>query len=148
VTEDQPQHVHTVPTELERSDGFIDFAVLFAMILVVWDLALHGVPLWASLPFVIIAAVWTLTGEPAADVPYIGAVAAGIRSKLGLRRAHEWVLAYLWYFRVAVWPEWRTRWQNSRLWCAMAPTWRRWQTLLHASGVLLSSRRVRFWSKR
>jgi len=140
-----------VPTELERSDGFIDLAVFAGTVLVVWDLALNHVPLLAMLPLVLIVAVLTLTGEPAADVPYIGAVASGIRSKLGLRRAHEWVLAFGHYFTLAVWPEWMERWQksrisNSRLLSAVRTTrlLLRW---LNLSGAPMKCKHLRFWKK-
>ncbi len=134
----------TVPTELERSDGFVDLSILAAAVLTMWELALHGVPIWAMAPIVVLVAIFTLTGEPAADVPYIGAVAAGVRSKLGLRRAHEWCLAYVHYFKVRIWPDWMTHWNNSRLRFTLRTKlpWLRWP---HVNGVRLNSKRLRFW---
>lgn len=115
---DQQPALHTVPTELGRSDGFLDIAALGLTILIVWQLALYNVSLWLMIPFVLVVAIFTLTGEPAADVPYLGAVAAGLRSKLGLRRAHEWILAFWHYFRLAIWPVWRAHcirlWKSAR----------------------------------
>jgi len=156
---DQAPVTVTVPTELERSDGFVDLAVLFGTGLLIWWLAvpkdlgpLHigGIALWYTLPLFAIIAVFTLTGEPAADVPYIGAVAAGLRSKLGLRRAHEWLLAYWHFFKVAQWPPIThalgERWKNSRLRSATRTRlpWLRWPS---ANGVRRLSRHVPFLSR-
>lgn len=104
--------VHTIPTELERQDAFVDLAALAGVVLVAWYLLLHDAVWWAA-PFVVVVAIWTLTGEPAADVPYIGAIASGLRSKLGLRRAHEWVQAWWHYFQVRTWRDWRAWWASS-----------------------------------
>ncbi len=92
-----------VPTELEREDAFADIAVLFGAGLVTWWLSLHGLAA-LGIPIVLGAVVWTLTGEPVTDVPYLGALAASFRSRLGLRRAHEWVQAWWHHFGVATWP--------------------------------------------
>lgn len=115
---DDPQSPVVIPTELERRDGFLDLAAVVGMGLADWELWLHGLPVvWLVLPTLAVA-TWTLTGEAAADVPYVGAIAAGLRSKLGLRRAHEWVQAFAHYFRVRVWPDWRSwcgqSWRSSR----------------------------------
>lgn len=114
--EDRPALV-TVPTELERQDAFIDGAALAGTVLIAWWLTLQGLGWWLA-PLVVLVSVWTLTGEPAADVPYLGAVASGLRSKLGLRRAHEWLLAFWHYFRLAIWPVWKANceayWNSSR----------------------------------
>jgi hypothetical protein len=101
---DQPAII-TVPTQLNRTDGFIDVAALLGSGLAVWWLALRGVPIWAFIPILVALAIFTLTGEPAGDVPFIGMVAAGLRSKLGLRRASEWLMAWWHYFRVRQWPD-------------------------------------------
>lgn len=106
MSEERP--IHTVPTELDRSDGFLDLAGLAATGLVVWQLALYGVPWWLMVLPTSIVAVWVLTGEPAADVPYLGAIAAALRSRLGLRRAHEWVFAAFHWWHLAVYPVWRS----------------------------------------
>ena len=104
--EDRPLTV-TVPTELERADAFIDFTVLASAALLSSWLVQHGLPWPMLLPGLVPLAVWALTGEGAADIPYIGSVAAGLRARFGLRRAHEWVLAYSWYCKVAILPVWR-----------------------------------------
>jgi hypothetical protein len=100
--------VHTVPTELERSDAFFDVAAMAGTLLLAYCwVSIYALP-WqiVALPVVAVLA-WALTGEPACDVPYIGAVAAGLRSKLGQRRIHEWTLAWQHYFTTAVLPVWR-----------------------------------------
>lgn len=107
MNDDRPTLI-TVPTELERADVFWDLAALFITVIIVWQFWLADVSILWMLPLILLVAVWSLTGEPATDVPYVGAIANGLRSKLGLRRAHEWVLAFLHYFRLAVWPIWRT----------------------------------------
>ncbi len=136
----------TVPTELERSDGFVDLSILAAAVLTMWELALHDVPIWAMAPIVVLVAIFTLTGEPAADVPYIGAVAAGVRSKLGLRRAHEWCLAYLHYTNVVTRPRLETSWNQSRLHFALTTRlpWLHWPRVNVAS---LRSKLPGSWSK-
>lgn len=143
---DQPSTI-TVPSELERGDGFVDLAAMAFTGLAVWYGFLHGVPVWLMLTPVLLVAVWTLTGEAAADTPYIGAIAAGLRSKLGLRRAHEWCLAYAHYFRVAVQPRLEYKWLTSKLGSRIA-TWRCWQTLGRISGARLNSRRLLSWRPR
>lgn len=117
MTDDQPETI-TIPTELNRADGFYDLAALFGSGLMAWWLVSVGAPLWLPVPFVLLIAVWTLTGEPAADVPYLGVVASVLRSRLGLRRAHEWLLAWGHYFRIRTWPDFKewtaatgSRWQ-------------------------------------
>lgn len=109
---ERPQLV-TVPTELDRSDAFFDCAILAGAVLIMWDAILNGVPWQWLVPGVLIVAIWTLTGEPAADVPFIGAIAAGLRSKLGLRRAHEWLLAFGHFYRVVIWPQWRLNYAHA-----------------------------------
>jgi hypothetical protein len=111
---EQPAIV-TVPTELSRTDGWFDLSALMISGLAVWWLALKGVPVWAFLPGLVLLAIFTLSGEPAADIPFVGAIAAGLRSKLGLRRAHEWVQAYSHYFLVRQWPDFRVWVHTSRL---------------------------------
>lgn len=108
-TESQQPTLLTVPTELERTDGFIDLAVLVGAVLAVWWLCLKGVPIEFIAPFTVPLAIWVLTGEAAGDVPFLGAVAAGLRSLLGLRRAHEWLFAWAHYFTVGIWPIWKER---------------------------------------
>jgi hypothetical protein len=114
---EQPAIV-TVPTEMARQDGFIDSAILLGSALAVWWFALRGVPVWLFVPPMLCLSVFVLTGEPAGDVPFVGAIASGLRSKLGMRRAHEWCLAFLHYTAVRTWPDFRkwsnTTWQNSR----------------------------------
>lgn len=111
---EQPTTLHTVPTELERADAFYDGTLVVGFFIGAWYLnARFGVGLaWFALPFLIVS-VWALTGEPAGDVPYVGALAAGLRSKLGLRRAHEWVQVYAHYWNLAIRPVWRAHWDTS-----------------------------------
>lgn len=111
---EQPAIV-TVPTELGRADGFIDMAVLLGAGGMVWWLALKGIPVWAFIPALLVLAIWVLTGEPAGDIRFVGAIASGLRAKLGMRRASEWLAAWLHYFSVRIWPDKVTQWQNSRL---------------------------------
>jgi hypothetical protein len=105
---DERPAIHTCPTELERSDGFLDLAALAGAGLAVWWLALKGIPITFIAPFTLPFALWVLTGEAASDVPFLGAVAAALRSKLGLRRAHEWLFAWTHYWKLAVYPVWRS----------------------------------------
>ncbi len=131
-----------VPTELSRADGFFDLAFLVGVGLAAWWLALRGVPLWLFVPVLGGLSIFVLTGEPAGDIPFLGALAAGLRSKLGLRRAHEWVEAWWHYTNVRTIPDFlnwsSTTWQNSRLKSKM-PTWnysarlRTLSTALHLS---------------
>lgn len=104
--------LHTVPTELERQDAFLDGAVLAGTILVAWYFALQGV-LWLIGPILPVVALWTLTGESVADVPFLGAVSAGLRNLLGLRRADEWAFAWAHYLRVGPLRRFRAWWQSS-----------------------------------
>ncbi len=122
--DDHPDTI-TIPTELERADAFIDFTVLAsATLLVVWLLE-RDVPWPAIVPLLIPLGIWTLTSEGAADIPYIGSVAAGLRNAFGLRRAHEWLFVYLHFVEVALLPVWRARlaasWRSFR---ALTTRWR------------------------
>lgn len=103
--EDKPE-LHVIPTELDRQDVYYDFAALATGVLIVWWMILNGLGPWGSIAVVLIG-VWVLTGEAAGDVEHVGALAAGLRSKFGLRRAHEWVLALAHFWHLAVWPVWR-----------------------------------------
>lgn len=118
MTDDQPSALLVVPTELGREDGFLDLAVLFASGLAAWWLVLHGVPWPWVIPPLVLVALWTLTGAPAADFPYLGAIASGLHSALGLRRAHEWLFAFGHYFNLAVRPVWEAKcvacWRSCR----------------------------------
>lgn len=100
----------TIPTELERADAFFDSAILMTTVLVAyWAVSVRGIPWpWLIAP-VLLVGLWSLTGEPATDIKITGAIASGLRSKLGMRRAHEWILAWGHYVRVKLYPEWRTR---------------------------------------
>jgi hypothetical protein len=102
----------TVPTELGRGDPFLDMFWMGLAGLGTWYAFNMGHVLWAIPPLLLIA-VCVLTGEPAADVPFIGAIAAGLRSKLGLRRAHEWIQAWAHYFRIRQWPDLQ-RWSHDK----------------------------------
>lgn len=142
---DERSAVITVPTELDRHSPFYDLAALGMTVVVVRWLSQFDLQ-WYAMPLVLIVAAWTLSGEPATDVPFIGMIASGIRNKLGLRRAHEWVLAYVHYISVAVVPRSRERWQNSQLRSRIATSTIS-QRLRHASGAIRISRPQRFWSK-
>lgn len=125
---EQPAIV-TVPTELSRTDGWFDLSALMISGLAVWWLALKGVPVWAFIPGLILLAIFTLSGEPASDIPFVGAIAAGLRSKLGLRRAHEWVMAWWHYFLVRQWPDFQewARARSQRMYVAVRRVrWIRW----------------------
>ena len=152
---DQRPTLVVVPTELERRNPFYDLAALAFVVIMVKYLSQFGLHWWA-LPLVLAVAAWTLSGEPATDVVFVGAIASGVRSKLGLRRAHEWLLAYLHYVVVAVWPRWKEQCQNSTTTLALLLRSRSRSSnrtinilvkLRYASGVLLNSRRLRFWSR-
>lgn len=97
----------------------MDLAVLATSVLAGWYAVQEmRVPLAPVLILLSPVALWSLTGEPAADVGWVGSIAAGLRSKFGLRRAHEWLLAWAHYFRLAIWPIWKARcvafWNSSR----------------------------------
>ena len=105
--DETPAQLFTNPTELDRHDGFIDLAVLAGAALGAWWLVLQGVPWPWLVPPLLVVAIWMLSGAPAADVPYLGALASGVQSKLGLRRIHEWVQVIIYFWLVAHWPVWR-----------------------------------------
>ena len=107
---DERPSVITNPTELARSAGFWDRAMLAAALLAVAYCWLEQY--WLLLNVVIVPAALValdvMTSELATDFPWgIGSVAAGIRSKLGLRRGHECLLVLGHYWRVRYWPVWR-----------------------------------------
>lgn len=139
-------YVHIIPTELDRADVFWDLSAVVIALLSTWQMLLLGWGWWSvSIP--IVAAVFSLSGEAAADVGYgIGAIAAGFRSKLGLRRAHEWILAYAHYFLVAIWPQWKGACTRLRL-KFETKTGIRSALLLHESGELRPVKRLRYWRK-
>ena len=137
--------VITVPTELDRRNAFYDLSALALVVITVKYLSLYDLH-WYAAPLVLLVGIWALSGEPAEDVAFVGVIATGVRSKLGLRRAHEWLFAWWHYFSVATLPRWRTRWQNSRLRSAIT-TSRFSKKLRSASGALRHNRLLRFWSK-
>ena len=105
---DQTPALLTVPTELERSDGLTDLIVLIGAAPVVWECANLGIPLWVPAPLAVPLAIWVLTGEAAADLPWIGGLTFALRNAFGLRRAHEWVFAAAYFWRIAAYPVWRS----------------------------------------
>lgn len=115
---DEEQLTLTIPTELERRDGFIDLAILAGTVLVIWQgmlgyyLPIVGrvtIPVYVSTLLAIPVVLEVLTGEPAGDIQYIGAIATGLRGACGFRRAHEWIFAYLHYARVVQYPAAKVR---------------------------------------
>jgi len=144
---DERSPVITVPTELDRRTPFWDFVTLALGVASVWYLINNGYSWWWAVPIVLCVGAWTLTGEPACDVSGVGAIASGLRSKLGMRRIHEWLMAYAHYFHVVIWPRWQEQWQNSRLRSVMVQTSIRLPRLPRASGAPWSSRLRRYWSK-
>lgn len=143
--DDRPA-VIVVPTELDRRNPFYDLAALAFVIIAVKYLSLYGLHWWAT-PVAILVAIWALSGEPAEDVAFVGIIATGVRGKLGLRRAHEWLFAFAHYWYVAVRPRWKEQWHNSRLRSAMVRTSTRLPKLPRVSGARWSSKRLLFWSK-
>lgn len=134
--DDRPEPL-TLPTELERSDAAFDIAVGLAVLLgVVYcvkppEMGGLGLSWVALVPPLVPVALYVLTGEYAGDLPWVGGLAAGLRSKFGARRAHEWVQAYAHYARVTLWP-------NLRDWCeAFSKSSRartiRWRATLNAA---------------
>lgn len=107
--------IHTVPTQLGRQDGFIYLAIVLGFGLVGWEAILNGVPWWTMVVPGILVSVATLTSEPAGDVRVVGALAAGLRSKCGMRSAHEWCLAFGHYFIVRIWPDFKRWARGTRL---------------------------------
>jgi hypothetical protein len=98
----------SIPTELERQDARRDIGILLFSVIFGWTAVdTYGVPLVVVLVLLSPVALYCLTGEPAADVGFVGDIAAGLRNRLGQRRAHEWLLAAAYYYRVAVYPVWR-----------------------------------------
>jgi hypothetical protein len=109
---DPRAEVITVPTELEHQHPFYDLAGLALAVVAIKWLSNFDLQWWVGVPIVLAIGTWTLSGEPATDVPFIGAIASGVRSRLGLRRIHEWLLAYAHYVRVRTLPDgkdWVTR---------------------------------------
>lgn len=114
----------TIPTELERADAAWDIAVGLAVLLgVVYlvkppEMGGLGLPWYFTVPPLVPLALYVLTGEYAGDLPWIGGIAAGLRSKFGARRAHEWIGAYAHYANVTLWPNLKDRcaafWQSAR----------------------------------
>ena len=102
---ERPQH-YTIPTELGRADVTLDLIVLGVSIWIAgWLAKDHPDLLIYVAVFVPFIAAEVLSGEAAGDVRWgVGAIASVFRSQLGLRRAHAWVLAYVHYLVVAIWP--------------------------------------------
>lgn len=98
----------TVPTEMSRSDGIADLmAMLGSALLAAWLVMYIHVPIWAMAPIVVAVAIFVLSGEQTGDIRVIGVVSASLRSALGLRRIHEWLLAWWHFFQVRQWPDFK-----------------------------------------
>jgi len=131
--------VITTPTLLRRVDPFWHvFAAAVAAVVSKGLVDNYGVP-WPVLILPLLAiALWSLTSEEATDMRYIGWLASLLRSRLGQRRIHEWVLALAHYWRVAAGPRLKERcsahWQLSRrrttAWLRVASAWTRCRLLL------------------
>ena len=98
--------IHVVPTELERKRLFPELVSFLVGLWLTYEMIQRDLGWWA-LPFDIVIGLWVLSGEAAADDNYVGALAAGLRSKLGQRRLHEWLVAAAHFWRVAILPVWR-----------------------------------------
>jgi hypothetical protein len=147
---DQTPAVYEIPTELQRADVYAQRFVAAGLVLFSYMVRNHlGMTwFWMSLPLPIVGAICLMTSAGAGDLPVIGGLAAGLRSKLGLRGAHEWLAAYWHYFRVRQWPDFQhwsvTTWRYFRLRSAMRML-NCLEKLQHASGVVRASKPLRFW---
>jgi hypothetical protein len=117
MNQDERPTLITVPTELERNDVWMDLFIWATPMISTWYVVgTLGWPLWPFVPVLIMVTVYVLTGEPVADavaIPLVGGIASGMRSKLGLRRAHEWLLAFGHYTVVRTIPDLLSWWQSS-----------------------------------
>jgi hypothetical protein len=102
--------LYTNPTSLERQSAFL--------VLATWALCgglggyavfWFGIPIWSIFPPLIIIGLVALTTESATDVGSVGLIATVVRQRLGMRSAPEWLAAYAHYWKLAVWPVWRSR---------------------------------------
>jgi len=112
-----------IPTELERSSEFLEYTVAAVAILsTLWMLnnghVLPFNPWYVIPPILLVAGTWVLTGEAATNWQGVGSVATGLRNRIGLRRAHEWIQAFAHYVHLVHVPVWRAWcvafWQSSR----------------------------------
>jgi hypothetical protein len=126
--------VITVPTSLKRIDPFWHlFAALVAVVVSKGLVDNYHMPWLLLVPPQVAIALWSLTSEEAADMRYVGWLAAVLRSRLGQRRIDEWARAIWHYWRVAAGPRLKercsARLESSRrattVWLAMASAWTR-----------------------
>jgi hypothetical protein len=112
-----------IPTELERSSEFLEYTVAAVAILsTLWMLnnghVLPFNPWYIIPPVLLVAGTWVLTGEAATNWQGVGSVATGLRNRIGLRRADEWIQAFAHYVHLVHVPVWRAAcvacWQSSR----------------------------------
>jgi hypothetical protein len=84
---DQTPAVYEIPTELQRADVYAQRFVAAGLVLFSYMVRNHlGMTwFWMSLPLPIVGAICLMTSAGAGDLPVIGGLAAGLRSKLGLR---------------------------------------------------------------
>lgn len=113
--DDERPALYTIPTELERADAYMYVAGPLALGIAGWYFARLGIHLAWLIPPGLAVMLWMLSAEPVTDLDGIGTVATWLRSKLGLRQVHEWVLAFLHFWRLAVWPVWRSQCEASFL---------------------------------
>ena len=102
--DDSTPDVWIVPTEMARRDIAWEILSILGYALAVWWFALEHLPVLPLIPVGVLAGVWILTGEGAADVPYVGGVAGPLRARIGHRRAHEWMVVGAHYWCVGPWP--------------------------------------------
>jgi hypothetical protein len=142
IDRDPRAEVITVPTELEHQHPFYDLAGLALAVVAIKWLSNFDLQWWVGIPIVLAIGTWTLSGEPATDVPFIGAIASGVRSRLGLRRIHEWLLAYAHYARMRTLPDGRDTCRASLKWCRRQTTALRHQP---SARIRWSRSRVSSW---
>ena len=95
--------IHVVPTQLERTNWFLEGIVVAFMVLAAWNLW-QGGQAAAAVPLVVLVALWAATSDAAVDVQGVGWVAGYLRSALGCRRPHEWLWVYARYLLLRHWP--------------------------------------------
>ena len=101
-----------IPTELERSSEFLEYTVAaVALLSTLWAINNAAIlpfsPWYVIPPMLLVAGMWVLTGEAATNWQGVGSIATGLRNRIGLRRAHEWIQAFAHYVYLVHVPVWR-----------------------------------------